>query len=784
MTGPAAIPFVNPGFLWACVALALIPIIIYILNRRRHRNVPWAAMMFLLAANKKTLRRTRLEQLLLMAVRITLITLLGLAMARPVLHSGAAPSALTDGMHHIFILDDSFSMSAASQSTPDSIEAGDRGRSPTDPLRGRTALDTQIEQARMLLQEFPSGDPITIITMGYPARVLHRKPLFDRALASRLIQTTRPGYSHTDLLGALLLARELIDSQKDERLQQAVYLFSDFAKATLHPALNSQHSAPSTVGRVLDPTPTGDTLIVGSMTRPTAMDQSSIKTLAREITKHARLVLYDVFDDQTANLANTELRLMNNLVGTGQVTEVVNTIANISDRRSAESKVQLSVDGKRTRQFTLEPLEAGGSRTLSYAIEFGSPGLHTIETTLEVAAGNALRLDDSRRLVVDVREQILLLIVDGKPGPTRLRGHAGYVATALAPRPQAGDATLLAAAIITEGELAGRNLSASEVVILCNVRRLGEQLWQRLEKYVREGGGLIVFLGDLVDVDHYNSAGAGALPTYVGTARALLPARLTEAAFADLSDANFVKYDAQTLSDPLLTDFSGRANSGLFRARIHQYIKMATALGQGRTLLAYTNGDPAIVERRVGTGKCVLINTTANMDWTNLPAKGDFITLMMNLVQHAASDNAPGRNFTVAEIFIEEVHTISGSGKEYTIRKPDGSEERLGITSSAGGFQLRFEQLDQAGWYRLHTPEVEGAVSVNLNPAESDLTALDEAEIRRAFDCELEYSAAAPTETQLAGAGRSEFGAMLIYAVLLLLLAETLLALWFDHERR
>jgi tetratricopeptide (TPR) repeat protein len=44
---------------------AAVPIIIHLLNRKRFRVVPWAAMRFLLAAQKRNIRRMRIEQLLL-----------------------------------------------------------------------------------------------------------------------------------------------------------------------------------------------------------------------------------------------------------------------------------------------------------------------------------------------------------------------------------------------------------------------------------------------------------------------------------------------------------------------------------------------------------------------------------------------------------------------------------------------------------------------------------------------------------------------------------------------
>src|SRR4051812_1854778 len=51
------------------LAAASVPIIIHLLNRRRFREVQFAAMRFLIAAVKKNSRKIRIEQWLLLAVR-------------------------------------------------------------------------------------------------------------------------------------------------------------------------------------------------------------------------------------------------------------------------------------------------------------------------------------------------------------------------------------------------------------------------------------------------------------------------------------------------------------------------------------------------------------------------------------------------------------------------------------------------------------------------------------------------------------------------------------------
>ena len=67
--------------LLAAAGAVSIPIVIHLLNRNRFRVVTWAAMRFLLAAQRKNTRRMRLEQMILLGVRILILLLLVLAMA-------------------------------------------------------------------------------------------------------------------------------------------------------------------------------------------------------------------------------------------------------------------------------------------------------------------------------------------------------------------------------------------------------------------------------------------------------------------------------------------------------------------------------------------------------------------------------------------------------------------------------------------------------------------------------------------------------------------------------
>src|SRR4051812_3235916 len=74
--------FLNPWTFIVGGLLVSMPIIIHLINRIRFRRVKWAAMEFLLKAQKRMRRRKILEQLILLLLRCLLVFAAGLLFAR------------------------------------------------------------------------------------------------------------------------------------------------------------------------------------------------------------------------------------------------------------------------------------------------------------------------------------------------------------------------------------------------------------------------------------------------------------------------------------------------------------------------------------------------------------------------------------------------------------------------------------------------------------------------------------------------------------------------------
>src|SRR5437667_12769061 len=100
--------FGHAGFLIVAVALISVPIIIHLINRMRFKRIRWAAMEFLLKAQKRTRRRLIIEQLLLLALRCFLIGLVGLLVSRFI---GCSDTGLGGKPNlHIVLVDDTLVM--------------------------------------------------------------------------------------------------------------------------------------------------------------------------------------------------------------------------------------------------------------------------------------------------------------------------------------------------------------------------------------------------------------------------------------------------------------------------------------------------------------------------------------------------------------------------------------------------------------------------------------------------------------------------------------------------
>ena len=140
-------------------------------------------------------------------------------------------------------------------------------------------------------------------------------------------------------------------------------------------------------------------------------------------------------------------------------------------------------------------MPAGGDATVRFTHRFQSPGNHAICVR---AAGDRLDVDNSRWLVVPVREEVRVLCVAGR------EGAAKYVADALNPNP-AGDSPIRPI-VVSEGDLADVDARRFRLRLPLQ-RRPAHRRAKPSDSLATQpaGGGVVFFLGDRVVPESYNA---------------------------------------------------------------------------------------------------------------------------------------------------------------------------------------------------------------------------------------------------------------------------------------
>jgi len=719
--------FVHPQFAWVAACVAGLPVLIHLINRRRCRREPWAAMRFLLAASRRSARRMRIEQWLVLLVRIAIVSLLALAVARPFFPSLPLASLGTRRVHHILLIDNSFSMSAPASSSVDARS----GRVPT-------RFERAVAACRELLAAIPDGDAISLVTMADPARQIISHAAYDRRGIREQLGRLRVSQRATDTHGALAAALSILEQSRFPPANRVVHLIGDFPASQWFDAGE------------------GSTATVG---------------LARQVADRAGLVFVHVGEGDSAdhvvpNLAVTDVRSTSAVAGAELPLRLHVEVANYSSQVARGVSMQVIVDGSIVRRAPLQPIGAFATRTMSLSFAMGQPGQHVLNVAIESARRDALPPDNARFHALDILESQPVLLVDGRPDATSLGGACGYLAAALAPQTESSLPNMFSPRVIVDRDLSFEPLGDYGVVALCNVPRLDPAEWQRLESFVAGGGGLLVFFGERTDVANYNENG------FRG-GQGVLPCRLGAAVQAPASAATAERFLPGEFKHPALVDFSENPDSGLFLARIRRYVTVADEASDARVPLRYTSGQPALLTKRLGDGRCALFTTSSDMSWSNLPAKGDFVPLMVNWVSYLSPTRSARRVLRVGDSIVEPLAPHEASFA-LRVRTPGGDTHDARVEAVGDKLFMRFGPLEQAGVYDVSVGRRRVSYVANIDASESDLRTADVDRLRTALQCAFTHVESGDWVRAVAArASSNEVGGMILLLVLALVIFES-----------
>ncbi len=596
---------VNPALFMAGAAAVSLPIIIHLLNKRKFRVVDWAAMEFLLNADKKNRRRVQLENLILLLLRCLAIFLIALLIGRPFL-----PSSMTGGLidsaqfERIVVVDDSLSMQVR------------QGNDATWDLAKKQLIDLLRGIATQ-----PSDNKLTVILTSDP----QQRPFNGTQLSSESIDEVVAAVEKWEPsdgvanLGVALQELETYISSQPANVNRVLYVVSDLRRH--------------------DWTGTED-----NENRPGKIMERLGKLCAGSY-------VIDVGESEDRNLVISEVRPEGTLVA-GVSSSIDVRVLNAGSVEARDLKVRLTAGEALPLAQDIDRLAPGESKLVTFSTSFageaeGDAPLPPQQVKIDVVTARQgeddhLAADSVAFFPARIVAGIPVLVVDGDPSAEYGASESFYLKRALSPRGNVLSG--ITPQVASEQELESLSLNNFQVAFFCNVFRLGERTEEgvkKLEQWVQRGGGLVLMPGDQIDEHFFNE-------NFFRDGNGLSPIRLDEIR-GDETETTWANFRIDQAQHPVLSVFAGQNNPFLDNVKVFRYWHSTIKpeqLGKDVSVLARWNDadeSPAIVEKPFGKGRVIAFSIPADADWTNWSSDPSYLLTMQQLVRYLIGDRAtPG----------------------------------------------------------------------------------------------------------------------------------------------
>ncbi len=768
--------FLNAALAFGAAACA-IPVVIHLLNRRRHEIVRWGAMHLITPIVRTNRKRVRLEQLLLLLMRMAILALLALCMAGPVLTnwnalSGNAKTSLA------MLFDNSYSMDASSGVKTNSEHA-------------------KSNAAQLVLHQ-PRGSDVAVSMMAGGHVTGSFSPTTNRKRIADDLKEIPGGFGAADVGKSFEHAtRSLVKMQHAKR---DLVIVSDFQQQDW-----AGDAGPTLVK--------AKELIDAMPIRPT-------------------ITLMQVGAEATDNISIQSIELTPSVVAIDQPVNIRVNLRNHGEIPYPRVAVNMQVDGQDRESQSID-LAAGEDGQLLFRHSFAEAGSHVLNVFAEA---DALHMDNTYKAVVQVWDRLPVLLVDGSGENEALKSSTGFLRLALSPFLSAAGlpdgtieqtlprADLLDARVVKHDDLTPADLANLRVLVLANVPRLESDMVDAIKAFVAAGNSLLVFSGDQIDSNWYQTdmcERAGLIPvTYGVTQDRKGPGTndLLGTTFGDpqqVGDANApqvadddeaskkpelgARIAATRFEHPVLAYFNDGRNGNLSDARITTWHRLFTpqlhiassplpgddeaeARAESTGVIArLEGGDPLMIEGQLGKGRVIVCATDCGDKWTNLPARPFYLPLMQRLVTYLAIAVEPRRNLAAGQTIVAPFTDNPGT---VIVTRPDGKQVELKEKHREDPRLVEYSGTDQEGVYTLQTASMPLMHYVVVaDRVESNLKRLDQDEMTTLAES-LDATVVASADEFIQQDSKRRYGREiwrpLYWAMFVLVIAELLLQQWLS----
>ncbi len=709
-----AIGLASSGMLfWG--ACALIPLVLHLLKRHRPQVIDWAVIELLRKVVEHQTRRVRIEQLLLLIMRMLICTLLAVALARPFLSTSSNTmqvDLVAEPRLWIIVIDSSYSMGYRHEST--------------------TRFDTAKARAAEIVSASNLGDSFALVRLGKPSQSMISRVTFDRAAVSKQLDELQLQDTGADLASCLHSIDEIVQNARrvamDPRRIHIVVL-TDLGKDTWEPA---------TVG-------------------------SLFQRLSRLAANH-QLSFESVATGTPANVAVTETSASRTR---GEFQGRLRIDASISNFGSAivnRMPVQFLVDGQTTHSEIID-LGIGQTR----AVQADIPHANSAQTVVAVTIPNdRLDVDNRRDVIVSKQKQTRVLCVEGRAGGARL------VSLALSPTGKAS--TEVEIQTISSIELSSQELSNWHAVLLSGVKEISKSEASRLRQFVMQGGGLLHLFGSETVSESWNRMSKSNTHDLLGFQLTEPSAeqdwRIDPLKYASPVVAPFADFlDAGLLTTPIFRYWRIQPHRG-------QELTIDLAIQNSGPLVVRRKlgrGWSASWLSAPETGQSSL--DTSRPAWNAIATWPSFVPLMQQLMEAITSSETESCNVLVGQPISGTLGVVASDAKMRVVG-PDGEEGPVDSLETAddGSVTWTHGRTSQRGVYKfLRDNAVATQAVANIDPIESSLESIGAGRLPKS-DSTLTEGGIDHTAIDLSAEKQDRIAQMLLVALLAVLVAESCLA--------
>lgn len=727
--------FLSAAFLIA-LPLVAVPIAIHLYRGRQRDVIMWGAMQFLASAVTKGRRMERIEELILMALRFAAVAALVLALAQPMIRSTWLGH--TTEREVILVLDNSMSMSRE--------------------IDGQSAGSLMKEHANETIDSLSNGDAVQIL------------------LAAGNEWATAEGIS-ADSSGQRKL-REIVDGV-EPTLGTANLL--ECVQAAVHLQAPEQLTARRIV-----------VFTDGQASSWKADSQGAWQQLAAERDAMDYPITFEVVDcgleaTEIDNLAVTGVRAQRSLVRPGEPVELAADVTNMGDVRSATTKVQWVVAGKPVADSELKALEPRAKSQVTASVRMKDPGIFAVSCRIESA--DQVPLDQEDSLIVEVADQLPILVVASEGNAGSDVNAAELLEAALGYKGKQAQTwhSVYRPDTITPAALASHALADYRAIIINNPGQLDRTAIDRLDSFVRAGGGLWVALGDATDKLQFNR-------DWYSDGDGLSPLELDSLAVIDKSDDVAATIHPPTRDHAATLQLANTTQLDIDEARIRQRWVFGERHAEGEAvsaLLESGGGHPLVVERYVGQGRVLVQAFPIGLEWSNLPLLKSYVVMVHDWLGYVTAPTMARFNLTPGTSIVAsapadardaEAELVTPRGRSVSLMAPDADVApvyRYTQTWLPGTYRVRFTSGNK--------PAGETPFHVARDSKESDIKSLAEQDKKTLAatglsfgDVVSETTASTAKET---APRREPFWGLLLAALVLLLAGELLLSGGLARQR-